>query len=82
MSEPQGRYQSTLPAERAIEYSVGTQAVRLTPAMVRQYLVHGRNELVTDQEVIFFMHICRARSLNPCQAIGNRRKTPWQANPH
>jgi phage recombination protein Bet len=65
MSENQTRYQSTLPAERAIEYSVGSQAVRLTPAMVRQYLVHGRNELVTDQEVIFFMHICRARSLNP-----------------
>jgi phage recombination protein Bet len=65
MSETQARYQSNLPVERAIEYSVAGQSVRLTPAMVRQYLVHGKSELVTDQEIVFFMHICRARGLNP-----------------
>jgi phage recombination protein Bet len=66
MSETQAKYHSpNLPAERAMEYDVSGQTVRLTPAMVRQYLVTGKNELVTDQEVIFFMHICRARGLNP-----------------
>lgn len=66
MSENQAQYKPAgLPAERAIEYTVSGQTVRLTPAMVRQFLVHGKSELVTDQEIVFFMHICRARGLNP-----------------
>jgi phage recombination protein Bet len=33
--------------------------------MVRQYLVTGNRDLVSDQEIVYFMNICRARSLNP-----------------
>jgi phage recombination protein Bet len=39
--------------------------IAISPAMVRRYLVQGRSDLVTDQEIIFFMHMCKARRLNP-----------------
>lgn len=65
MSETQAKYGNALPAERSIEYQVSGQPVKLTPGMVRQYLVTGKSELVTDQEIVYFMHICRARGLNP-----------------
>ncbi|MEJ5360401.1 MAG: phage recombination protein Bet [Desulfobacterales bacterium] len=48
-----------------VEYEAGGQKVKLTPAIIRKYLVTGRGDLVTDQELVFFMHICRARGLNP-----------------
>lgn len=48
-----------------VKYVVNGQDVRLTPNMVIKYLVTGKRELVTEQEIIYFMHICRARSLNP-----------------
>ena len=37
----------------------------LTINMVRNYLVSGRADLATDQEIVFFMHMCKARRLNP-----------------
>lgn len=51
--------------DKAITYTVNGLEVRLTPAMVKQYLVTGHRELVTDQEIVYFMNICRARELNP-----------------
>lgn len=51
--------------DRAVTYNVGTQEVKLTPNMVRQYLVTGNRDLVTDQEITYFMHICKSRGLNP-----------------
>lgn len=41
------------------------EEMKLTINMVRQYLVNGRSELATDQEIVFFMHMCKARRLNP-----------------
>jgi len=41
------------------------QEVKLTLDVVKKYLVHGKPELVTTQELVYFMHICRARGLNP-----------------
>ena len=32
---------------------------------VRQYLVSGKKELVTPQELMFFMGVCKSRGLNP-----------------
>jgi phage recombination protein Bet len=39
--------------------------ITLTPDIVRQFLVRGKSHLVTAAEVTFFMHLCRARQLNP-----------------
>lgn len=54
--------------KRAMEIEYKTQAgdvLRLNLNIVRQYLVTGKKHLVTDQELVFFMHTCRARKLNP-----------------
>lgn len=53
-------------SERPIEYETETGAqIKLTMSMVRNYLVSGKGELATDQELIFFMKLCQARKLNP-----------------
>lgn len=39
--------------------------VALTLDVIRKFLVHGKAELVTAQEMVFFMGICKARGLNP-----------------
>ena len=39
--------------------------MKLTFNAVRKYLVTGKSELVTEQELLFFMHMCKARKLNP-----------------
>lgn len=43
----------------------GGQKIQLSLAIVRDFLVTGKKELVTDQEIVFFMGICKARGLNP-----------------
>jgi phage recombination protein Bet len=41
------------------------QEIKLTPDMVRKYLVQGKGELVSLQEMIFFLNVCKSRKLNP-----------------
>jgi len=49
-----------------IEYrSQGGVDISLTPETVRNFLVQGRKDLVSAQELMFFMNVCRARKLNP-----------------
>lgn len=50
--------------EKAIEYQVNGENVRLTPNIVRQYLTNG-NGSITDQEVVYFLNICKHQKLNP-----------------
>ena len=47
-----------------INYEVNNEEVKLSPSMVRKYLVNG-NGKVTDQEVVMFMQLCRYQKLNP-----------------
>lgn len=58
----------TNPAEQQerglTEYEVGGQMVKLSPSMVRQYLVNGTGT-VTDQEVMMFISLCKFQRLNP-----------------
>ena len=52
--------------ESGTEYTASDgQPVKLTKEIVKKYLVHGKGELVSDQEFMFFVHMCRARGLNP-----------------
>lgn len=51
--------------EQVTEFMVGTENIKLTPTIVRQYLVSGDAEKVTMQEVVMFMNLCKAQKLNP-----------------
>lgn len=54
------------PEERGVVYQAADgQEVRLTFDIVKKYLVQGKGELVTVQELMYFLNICRARRLNP-----------------
>lgn len=45
-------------------FEVNGYKVKLSPAIVRKYLLAGNGQL-TDQEITYFMSMCEARSLNP-----------------
>lgn len=49
----------------AVEYEVGGMKVRLTPEIVRNYLVSGNKEAVSMQELAMFMNLCKYSQLNP-----------------
>lgn len=58
------RIQQQLPSSRTIEYKVGEETVKLSPTIVRNYLVNGDGN-VTDQEVAMFVNLCKYQRLNP-----------------
>ena len=52
--------------EKAMVYAMGNgDEMKLTMGMVKKYLVTGKSDLVTEQELVYFMHECKARRLNP-----------------
>lgn len=50
--------------DKTIEYKCGEEMVKLSPSIIKQYLVNG-NGNVTDQEVAMFLNLCRFQHLNP-----------------
>lgn len=49
----------------AIEYqSMTGDVIKLSPAIIRKYLVNGQGE-VTDQEIMMFLSLCKYQKLNP-----------------
>ena len=50
--------------DKSIEYQVNGETVKLSPSIVRKYLVNG-NGNVTDQEVAYFLNMCKYQKLNP-----------------
>lgn len=53
--------------------------IRLTPEIIKKYLIRGKSEFVTDQEMLFFMKICEARGLNPF--IGDAYPIKYSSDP-
>ena len=49
----------------SVSYDVLGTHVELDLAFVKKYLVRGRSELVSDQEIVFFMNTCKMQNLNP-----------------
>ena len=47
-----------------VQYDSGDTQVKLSPSIIRNYLVNGGGE-VTDQEVVMFLNLCKAQRLNP-----------------
>ena len=48
-----------------MEFKAGDENVKLSPKIVKSYLVSGDAEKVTDQEVMMFMMLCKNQHLNP-----------------
>ena len=50
--------------KQTMVFKVGNDQIKLNPGIVRKYLVNGQGA-VTDQEIVYFMHLCKSRQLNP-----------------
>lgn len=48
-----------------ITFQVGEETVKLSPQIVKNYLVSGSPETVTEQEIVMFMNLCKFQHLNP-----------------
>ena len=48
-----------------VSYDVLGTHVELDLDFVKKYLVRGKAELVSNQELVFFMNTCRQQKLNP-----------------
>ena len=46
-------------------YESGGEQIKLSPAMVKNYLVNGDSSKVTDQEIVMFINLCKFQHLNP-----------------
>lgn len=51
--------------ETAITFTAGNDTVKLSPAIIKKYLVSGDANNVTDQELMMFMMMCKGNHLNP-----------------
>lgn len=56
--------QRTQKATAVTEYEANGEIVRISPNMIRQYLVSGGGN-VTDEEVVMFLSLCKFQHLNP-----------------
>lgn len=50
--------------DKAIEYEVNGEKVKLSPGIIRNYLVSG-NGNVSNQEIVMFLNLCKFQHLNP-----------------
>lgn len=48
-----------------VRYKTDSGEIVLTPEVVKKYLVSGKSDKVTDQEVMMFLNICKYQRLNP-----------------
>ena len=53
-----------IPATKAVEFEVNGANIKLSPKIVRDYLTNGDGN-VSDQEVAFFINLCKYQKLNP-----------------
>ena len=66
---------------REIAYTANGETVKLSIATVRNYLVSGQKDRVTDQEIVMFINLCKYSGLNPwlreayCIKYGNEPAT-------
>lgn len=52
-------------ANKMVEFTAGNETVKLSPNIIRNYLVSGDSSKVTDQEIVMFLNLCRYQHLNP-----------------
>ncbi|MCM1227542.1 MAG: phage recombination protein Bet [Clostridium sp.] len=49
----------------SVTFKAGNDDVKLSPVTVRNYLVSGDADKVTDQEIVMFINLCKYQGLNP-----------------
>lgn len=52
------------PKAALVEYMANGETVKLSPGMIKQYLVNGGGN-VTNEEIMMFLNLCRFQHLNP-----------------
>jgi phage recombination protein Bet len=50
---------------KTVEYTAGNEVVKLSPKIIKDYLISGDAEQITDQELVMFLNLCRYQRLNP-----------------
>ena len=53
------------PKSDLVKYEANGETVQLSKSMIRNYLVSGNKEEVTDQELTMFLSMCKFQHLNP-----------------
>lgn len=48
-----------------VEYMIGEEKIKLTPNIVKEYIIGNKEAKITNQEFKMFSSLCRARKLNP-----------------
>lgn len=56
---------ATQPKSDLVKYEANGETVQLSKSMIRNYLVSGNKEEVTDQELTMFLSMCKFQHLNP-----------------
>lgn len=51
--------------ELVVKYEVGDIEIKLSPSIVKEYIIGDKNSQLTMQEFKFFTELCKARGLNP-----------------
>lgn len=49
----------------SVVYEVAGTQVALDLPFVKRYLVRGKSDLVSDQEIVLFMNTCKSQGMNP-----------------
>ena len=52
-------------SEEIVRYQTESGEVALSPEIVKKYLVSGKPEKVTEEEVMMFLNLCKYQRLNP-----------------
>lgn len=60
----QNNLQKTNIDNASVEFSANGEKIKLSPAIVKNYLVNGNGD-ITDQEVVYFINLCKSQGLNP-----------------
>ena len=64
-----------------VKYNIGDEEIKLTPNIVKEYIVGNKDANITMQEFKMFTSLCKARKLNPflrevyCIKYGNNPAT-------
>ena len=51
--------------EITVKYNIGDEEIKLTPNVVKEYIVGNKDANITMQEFKMFTSLCKARKLNP-----------------
>lgn len=78
MADNKGTEVATIEKEAlSVSYMVGDTPVKIDIDFVKKYLVRGKAETVSNQELVFFINTCKAQKLNPLAkvSVGKSERT-------